>query len=418
MKESIKKISDNPLIAGAFFLFSGGMLSNFFNFIFNLFMSRNLKVEEYGVLISLISIITLLSIPAGAFTPTILTVAGKYFAQNDYSRLHGFYFKMIKPLVVLGAVLLIIFLIFSRFIGDFFHISNPFLLTISAFAIFLVYITTLSNTLLQAKLAFRALSFTSTLSTIIKVAFGIALVSLGFGLGGAVAGLFLSFLLPVLIGAIFLWKVIFFRGEKSVAITYKELLSYGIPSACIVFSLNAFITIDILLVKHLFSDLQAGQYAGLSLVGRVIFYLTAPIGTVMFPIIINRINTNKDYRKILFASLGLVGGISTFISIFYYAFPQFTIQFFLKKSEYLVVSPHLGSFGLFITVYSLVSLLAYYYLSIRKTFILWAMLLASLLQTVLIYLFHDNFADIIHISIGILILLLFYLLYNFRKVSK
>ena len=84
MRKHISKFAKNPLIAGSFFLLSGGIIANLFNFLFNLFMSRNLEVGAYGVLISLISIITLLSIPAGALTPTIVTVGGKYFSEKDY----------------------------------------------------------------------------------------------------------------------------------------------------------------------------------------------------------------------------------------------------------------------------------------------------------------------------------------------
>jgi hypothetical protein len=42
MKKNLKLVLANPLFAGSFFLFSGGMLANVFNFLFTLLMSRNL----------------------------------------------------------------------------------------------------------------------------------------------------------------------------------------------------------------------------------------------------------------------------------------------------------------------------------------------------------------------------------------
>lgn len=415
MKQKLKSFALNPLIMGSFLLFSGGILGSLFNFLFNLYMSRNLKVEDYGTLISLMSIITLISIPAGAFIPTILTVAGKYFAKNDFSHLHSFYFKMLKLLVSIGAILLVTFLLFSSVIGNFFHIDNPLLLTISAFSIFLVYVASISNAFLQAKLAFRALTFSNAISAASKLVVGFIFVVFGFGLSGAVVGLFVSFLLPVIIGFVILWKIIFITSENPVKISFRELVSYGIPSALVIFSLNAFISTDILLVKHLFSDFQAGQYAGLSLIGRVIFFLTAPISTVMFPIIINRINTNREYKKILHASLLLVGCMSLFITVFYFIFPVFTIHFFLKNEAYIAISSYLGRFGIFITIYSLVSVLAYYFLSIKKTSIMWVLLSGALLQAILIYFYHGDITQIINISTTILLFTLIYLFYILRK---
>lgn len=390
-------------------------MANLFNFLFNLFMSRNLKVEEYGVLISIVSLITMLSIAVGAVTPTIITVAGAYFAKNDMGHLHAFYYKLFKPLLILSAILIIIFIITSRNIGEFFHIKNNFYLILTAIATSFIYISTLNSSFLQAKLDFRSITFINAISALIKFIIGFACVLIGFGLNGAIFGLFLSLIMPAILGLYFLSKVIFYKKQSEVLISTKELLSFGIPSAVIILCLNSFITTDILLVKHLFSDFSAGQYAGLSLVGRVIFFLVTPIITVMFPMIINRLNTGKDYRIILSTSVLLVGGLASFLTMIYFFIPEFTILFFLKKQEYLSLSNVLGKFGIFITIYSLVYLISQYFLSRKLTKIIWPLTIGAIAQILLIYFNHSSFETIINISIIVVFSLLIVLSFYFIK---
>jgi O-antigen/teichoic acid export membrane protein len=168
----------------------------------------------------------------------------------------------------------------------------------------------------------------------------------------------------------------------------------------------------------LFSEQQAGIYAGLSLIGRVIFYATAPIGTVMFPVLVNRFNTKKRLNHILFYSIALVGLASLLVTIFYFLFPHFVILLFLKNNAYLAMVPYLGRFGLFITLFSMLSLLTYYFLSIKRTKISYMLFFGAAAQALLINFFHKDIGEIVNISIvttGILFIVL--LLYFKFKVK-
>ena len=420
MKRKVKEIFSHPLISGSFLLIAGGVLANIFNFLFNLFMSRNLLIEDYGTLVSLIAIITLLSVPAGAVAPTIVTLAGNYFAENNTDMVRALYYKTFKMLLIIGVFLLIFFTLFSGIVGNFFNISDRILLPVTAIAILGSYIYTVNNSFFQAKLSFRLLTVLNVSSSISKVVFGAFLVLVGFGLGGAVVSYLLSYLIPIGIGIFFLKKVISNRSGKKSHISYRELVEFGIPSSVVIFCLNSLVTTDILLVKHLFSLKEAGIYAGLSLVGRVIFYITAPITTVMFPILIARFKNGQSYKNILYMALFMITGISMLVTFFYFLFPKFTILFFLKKEEYLVVSQNLGMFGIFITLYSLISVFSYYFLSIKKTRISILLVGAAVLQAVLIYFFHTSFQSIINISIIVSTLLLigFVIFYKISPASK
>jgi len=419
MKRYVKAAITHPLISGSLVVLAGSMGGNFFNFFYNLFMSRNLKLEDYGTLISLSSLVILISIPVGAVIPTVVNYAGTHFANNDFDSVRAFFYKLIKPIVLISLVILFLSIFFSSQLGSFFQIESRALIVLAGITVFFAYLGTVNSGLLQAKLAFKYLSVVQFLSLFLKFSAGAILVLLGFGVNGAMTAFLLSFIMPFVLGFIPL-KFLIQKAVSNKKITnIKEISSYGISSAVVVFSLNSLVSTDILLVKHLFNPLDAGIYAGISLVGKVIFFLTAPISTVMFPLIVQKNAKKESYGGILRIAIFLVALSSLVVSVIYFLYPEEIIKLFLKRDDYLQAAPFLGFFGIFIAIYSVVSLLVYYFLSLKKTKISIIMLSGAILQAVFIYFYHNTFLDIILISTAVsIVLLLLLLLYYWQIRSK
>jgi len=171
------------------------------------------------------------------------------------------------------------------------------------------------------------------------------------------------------------------------------------------------------LVKHFFSPVQAGLYGGMSLIGKVIFYFTAPIPTVMFPLLIKRHAKNQSFNRLFYLSLFLVLIPSVLISGFYFLLPAFTTKFFLGKG-YEAIIPFVGIFGAYIGVFSLLNVCVNLFLSLKKTFVFVPVLIGSILQVGLIYLFHSNFYQVIFVSMSISGLLFLGLLSYFIFSTK
>jgi len=203
-----------------------------------------------------------------------------------------------------------------------------------------------------------------------------------------------------------------------VPVNTREIIRYAIPVTLTLIGITSFINLDILLVKHFFSAHDAGLYAGLSLVGKVVFYISAPIGTVMFPLIVLKHSRKENFTNIFKLSVLLVIIPSLLLTGLYAFFPKFFILFFLKNKDYLSVSSLLALFGIFTTLYSLLSILATFYLSIKKTTIYIPIIIGALLQIVLITLFHQTFLQIILISLIIVLLLVIGLLLYYPHAAK
>ena len=410
MKKKLLSLGNNflkhELVTGSIYIFAGSIIANLFNFVFSIFMSRNLSVEGFGILASTFSLISLMGIPAGSIIPTIVNFAGSHFAKDDYGSVKALFFKIIKPLLLVSVLVFFSFFFFAGYIGDFFKIADRSIVVIIGISVALAYIVIVSTGLLQAKLAFRYISFLSLTGSILKFAIGAGLVFLGFGVRGAIWAVFIAGIIPSILGFIYLRSVFISKINKASKINFKSIISYGFPSSLAVLGMTSLISTDILLVKHFFDPRQAGVYAGLSLVGKVIFFFTGSIGGVMFPLIVKKHAKNENYNNIFKMAIAVVLIPSVFISTFYFLYPDFSINFFIKNEIYRSASGLLGLFGVFITIYSLISLFVYYFLSIKKTNVYIPVLLAALSQLLLITFYHSSLFIVVITSLLVSLILL------------
>ena len=417
MREKAKQIIKHPLIYGGGIVIIGSLAANFFYFLFNLFMSRNLSVAEYGVLASIMSLISYPAFIANAVSPMIVRFAGGYFAVDNLSFARGLFIKVFKFLSITAVVLCTLFFFLIPSISHFFHIENKVILILTNFIIFFSFISVINTAFLQAKLAFGFQVIMNLTTALLKFTLGMILVLLGFSLTGATLAILISGLGGYLM-TFFPLKFIFNKQYASPKISSKDLFNYGFPSALTFFGLTSLISSDILLVKHFFNSYEAGLYAGLSLVGRVIFYISGPIGSVMFPLIVQKHEKKENVTNTLILSLGIVLIPSLFLSVVYYFFPQFIILFFLKNESYLQISSYIGYFGITIALYALLALLVNFYLSIKKTKIYFPIILGAIMKIILIYTYHESFLQIITITFVITFLLVLCLLLYYPYAKK
>src|SRR5260221_3965104 len=184
MKQVAKKLIKHPLIYGSTIVVFGGILANFFNFLFNLFMSRTLPISDYGILASIISLITFPTLIVAAVNPVIIRFAGVYFAKNQQMLLRGLYIKFFKFLLFVGVIFFLLILLFIHQIGSFLHITNYLILILTDIVIFISFVNVINLSFLQAKLAFSFQVLVSLVNTVTKFLFGIFLVFLGYSVTG------------------------------------------------------------------------------------------------------------------------------------------------------------------------------------------------------------------------------------------
>lgn len=412
----LNKIVSHELVSGSFYIFTGSIFANFLAFLLNLFLARNLSYADYAIFASLLSVITLAGIPAGSINTVIIKFATDYFVKNENDKLKTLYLFFLKFVVVLSIFIIALFFIFSGFLKDYLHIDNIWYVIVSGFVISSFYLSILNNAFLQSLLKFKFMAFLSIFGSFLKLVVGVILVILGYRVFGGLGALFFMTFGMYLAAYLPLRKILKEKSsDKKISLNIKQMFSYAVPTFITVLFMTSFTASDVILVKHFFTPHTAGFYAGLSLIGKVIFYFTAPIPAVMFPLLVKRHATGVNFNNLFYLALILVILPSVAITAFYFVFPNFVINLFLGGREYLYVSKYLGIFGLYVTVFSLVNVCVNFFLSLSKTNISILVVLAAVFQIILIYIFHSNFYQIIGVSLIVSSLLLVSLLYVFFK---
>lgn len=411
-------LARHPIILGSASIFFGAFVSNICNFLFNLFMSRNLSFSDYGVLASLSSLMTLFALPVGAVVPMLVYFSASYFAKGDLGMVRGLYKKITTASFLIGFMVFTVFFVFRNQVADFFQLKDTSFVILIGLSSLLSFIGIANQPLLQAKLAFFFLSILNSFSTFLKLIFGIFFVFIGYSVGGVLWGLFISSVITYVMSFSPL-TFLFSKGTVAPKISLKKTFFYGAPAAFATFGLTSLITVDIVLVKHFFTPEEAGTYAILSLIGRVIYYVSAPIASVMFPLIVQKHTKGENYHSDLKLSFFLVLFPSICLIIFYMSFPAFVVSIFSPKPLPASVIPLIIPFGIFTSIYGLLSILANFYLSISKVKIFVPIILGSIAQAILISIFHETFLQIILISLSIAgLLLVILLLYYWRLYGE
>ena len=198
----------------------------------------------------------------------------------------------------------------------------------------------------------------------------------------------------------------------------QKVFRYTIPIVVASFATNSLFATDVILVKHYFSAHDAGIYASLSTLGKIIFYGAGPVGAVMFPMVSRRYSQKKTYTKIFFLALLLTSGISLFVIAIYKFFPILSIKI-LYGNSFTEGARYLFWFGVFMTVFTIASLVINLFLSIEKTKVVFVVVAAAMLQIIGILIFHKTILDVIFVSITasslMLVVLLLYFAYDIQK---
>ncbi len=382
-------------------MIGGSMVINIINYVYHLVMGRILGPINYGVLASLFSILYIVGIVPSSTSVAIVKFISS--AKNSHE-ITTIYKSLNKFVFLIASALSVLTIIASPFIANFLHIENIFLVILITPILFFSLITLVNQAASQGLLKFMGFVLPNFVSSVVKICLGILLVIMGYSVFGAMVGVFAGGLLAFFASKWYVReinKTINFKKEYDL----RPFLKYSLPVFLQALAFTAIFTTDVILVKHFLSPFDAGIYAALSTLGKIVFFASAPISSVMFPVVAGRSAKGEKYLKIFWGSFGLTLIISAVVVGVYYFFSDFAIKS-LYGSAYLSASTDLVWMGLFILVYTLALLLVNFSLSLGKTLIIVFPVVAAFAQAIFLWIFHSSILEIIQVSLVICILML------------
>lgn len=403
----------------ASFLFISTIIVNAGNYGINLILGRVLGPSEFAEASILATAVLMLSFIAIGFQLTMAKYSATYVAEENTSKLNTLTYWLSKRSYIIGLGLSSLLLLSVYPLKQFLHFNSTLPLVFVIICIPIYFHLSVSRGLLQGIEKFKSLAFTyiSEMGARLLVTFILVFVAVkwqGGWTSEAVAfGFLVSFVVTYFVSKQKTESNSDKLPEADLSLIYKFVIVIGIYEFSQILINNS----DIILVKHYFDNEEAGLYAALALIGRVVFFATWTIVTLLFPKVIQKEKKGEKHSHLFWGSLLIVGGIGVSIIIACLLMDELIINI-LFGSAYLSVSPLLWKYAVATTLFACANVFAYYYMSLNRYFPVFLSVIAGIAQIGLIVVFHDSVEQVILVQIllmgGLLTaMIIYYVLVNY-----
>jgi len=387
------------------------MVVNAVNYFYHLIMGRLLGPVDYGILASLYSVLYLISIVPSSTSVSIVKFVS---SAKDKNEVKYIYQSIRKSIFNIAIILSITFLIFSPFIISFLNLQESLSVVLISPILFFVLISLVNQATSQGLLNFFGLVTPNLVSALVKLGVGVGLVLMGFRVNGAIFGVVLASLFAYLSSTFFVKKINDFKSIRS-NFKIKSFFRFALPVLVQALAFTSIFSTDVILVKHFLPAFEAGLYASLSTLGKIIYFAVSPVTATMFPIVSRKKAKGENYMKVFVTSLFIILGIATIIVLGYYLFPNLAIGILYGK-QYLIAAPQLIWMSLFFLVYSLLYFLVNFMLSLGRVKVVVVPFLAAIFQIILISHWHKDILQVIQASLlttsVALLIIIYSIVYN------
>lgn len=377
-------LTPEQIFMGSAFVVNGG------NYVYNLGLGRILGPKAFADAAILITLMLVLSFVAMTFQ---LAVA-KFSTEFDAERQAKFIRRAYKQAITFGVFLGAGIVVFAPSLQSVFHTESPVMFTIFGIAIPVYFIMSVNRGNLQGHKSFIALSITYQLEMFCRLLLTFTLLLI-FNVESSMAvstAISVSFF-----AGVFPFKKISSGKVMKSVLTAKEnraVLQFFILTACYELTQIICNNSDILLVKHYFPSYDAGLYASLALIGRVVYFVTWMFVMLLLPTVVSMRKNGKNSVPVLLKYVVYITVLASAIVALTFLFPTVAVHL-LFGDQYIVIAPLLGWYALATSFFALSNIFAYYYLSLDhyKPIVIAAVF--GLLQIVLIVIFNDSLYEVV-----------------------
>ncbi|MCM8793314.1 MAG: oligosaccharide flippase family protein [Candidatus Omnitrophica bacterium] len=392
-----KYILRDDLAKDSLIMFLGTSLTNFFNLVYTIFLTRALTPQEFGLFNSLLAILMIFSQFPSAITIAFTRFVSQLYAQENFEKMKKFISLLNRMVFLIGFIIFAGIILFSKPIGKFLKISEGVNFLLLSLLILLSYLSPVPQATLVGMQKFWYISFVSIFSGLAKLFFVFIFIKLMLGVKGALGAFLISSFLSLLL--------CFYFQNKSLSVTVnpvsenkgldlKNIYSYFFPVFMVTLGGAAFLNIDIILVKRFFEPFEAGLYSLSQVVGKIVFFFPSAIITAMFPKVANLQAKNQDTKFILKKSILYMFFLSALIASVALIFPEWVLRIIVGK-VYKECFPLIRMFSINMVLLSILFVFMNYYLSLDKRRYLYIFLGTLLLEIALISLFHKSLSQVL-----------------------
>lgn len=388
-----KRVSPQQLFMLSALLVNGG------NYIYNLLLGRILGPEAFADAALLVTLLLVLSFLGMTFQ----LVTAKFVAALPSEQWESFRNCIGVFAFLIGCMLGAVVFFAAPFLQHILQTENALMFQIFGIGVPLYFVMSVNRGQYQGEESFAKLSIsyqsemwgrlliTLLAFLIVRDHFGV-LVSFGI-LGSLALGLF-----P--------FKKLRLNIDRTTEdLEWSKVRTLMLITACYELTQIIINNSDIILVKHFFQAQEAGLYASLALIGRVVYFVAWMFVMLLLPTVVRLKKEGKPTGHILFKYVGYIGLLSSVIVVVCAMFPELIITL-LFGDAYLSMASLLWQYALATSLFAVANIFTYYFLSLDQYRPIWLSAILGVSQIVLIGFFHSSLALVVQLQILVMLVLL------------
>jgi O-antigen/teichoic acid export membrane protein len=386
----------HPIIKPAGLIVFSSLAINAANYFFTFIVGRLLSPHEFAEITALFSLFLIVSVPSQTIATTAAKTIGELYGRQKFDRAKDFINLLSKLTLRLSLIVILGFYIISPWLSQYLHIQLKILLIFGLILPFSLMSAVYQGSL-QGLHRFFHYSIFNSLQPFIKLGLSLLLISIGWSVPGVLVALIMGTVMSVIYGE---WHI---RQNLLVAATSatakKSYLSrYVLPAyARTILYATLLLALlsngDVILAKHYLPAFQAGQYAALSVLGKIILYGVPGFSAVLLPMVAaTETHESQKRRRMLYITLLPVVLVATLIIIGFALWPDAIVRVVIGP-KYLEIVPYLAWFGLAMLLNALAILFINYLVAIHNSNLIIPLIIAVMIEFSLIFVFHNSLHD-------------------------
>ena len=330
---------------------------NLSNFLFHIELSRVLGPGNYGAINSVLSVLSLISVPIGAAQLTVTQVVAGYVNDDKKFSLS----KITKRSLFFGIAATIIFSISIPFQDKFLHIHSAVPLFLVAIWIPIATVGAVLQGALIGEFRFRSVAFATFMSGgPVRLLLGLGMVKIGWGVSGAV--------LATIFAQLFSTTSLFVSARDNYGPHLEKIhvKTTGRDVALSIAAVGGFTAlsgVDTFLARHYLSAHLAGVYAAGAIAAHIALFAPMTIVSVAFPHLVE--NDREKSRKAFVQALWMTFTIGIVTATLLTTLSTFVVSV-LFGSKYSGSIQILGILSFTSVFFGLINLLVYLLIARRS----------------------------------------------------
>jgi O-antigen/teichoic acid export membrane protein len=389
------------IVSGSVVLLSGSGMTIVTNLLYNIVVARFLGPQGFGQATVVYTLLTLLS----AVMLSLQIVSSKVVAQQATPEGKAAVYRAFhRTAWGLGLTVALALFLFRVPISNYLNLPDPWLVALLAVGAGFYMPLGPRRGYIQGTFGFRGLAINLVVEGAVRLGGSYALIMAGFGVRGVIAANAAAtaaayFAIPPKLAGRIPNPLHFsyaFRETAQATVFYSGQMLIG--------------NCSIVMVNHFFPAHEAGLYAAVAMVGRVIFTMTSAVVNTTFPLVAGTTREDRRDLRVIATSLLLVLGSGAGLALALCVAPPwvwthlfgsgFQVQGQYSLSYLLALS------ALAIVIYSLSAVIITFEMSYKIANTSWVQLAFSGVLIAGIYSFHSSLRQVVLVQLVLMVVLL------------